>query len=291
MIGKRVHVQESLPIPQQIGGNSVANQQLVVSALGSENAEISSIKSRTDKALWTEPFSWPLSFDAAHPFVVTDPYWLRSRRQRRGGHHPQRHRFPGTPRATPVYAINRGVVRQATYYSIYGNAVIIDHGAGVLSMYMHLSDIDVSPGELIAQGHLIGHSGETGYSEGPHLHLSIRVGGVSIDPIKFFAPVRGEVNSLQGEGKLGIKQTERRCAMGTTLAPLTNEKNYELKLDYTTAEVGATLDKLKVPWRTWKGSPDGSSHRGFGEILNEDQLYFPSLRAGGVIRCECSSCM
>jgi murein DD-endopeptidase MepM/ murein hydrolase activator NlpD len=52
---------------------------------------------------------------------------------------------------------------------------------------MHLSRIKVNVGELVQQGQTIGLSGQTGYAESPHLHLTIRINGISIDPIKFFA--------------------------------------------------------------------------------------------------------
>jgi len=52
-------------------------------------------------------------------------------------------------------------------------------------MYMHLSESKVNAGELVLPGQVIGLSGQTGYAENPHLHVSVRIGGVSIDPIEF----------------------------------------------------------------------------------------------------------
>jgi murein DD-endopeptidase MepM/ murein hydrolase activator NlpD len=51
---------------------------------------------------------------------------------------------------------------------------------------MHLSKLAVSRGKLVEKGDLLGYSGDTGYAEAAHLHLSIKIGGVSIDPMKFF---------------------------------------------------------------------------------------------------------
>ena len=54
-----------------------------------------------------------------------------------------------------------------------------------MSFYMHLSKISVNQGELVLPGQLIGYAGQTGYAEQPHLHLTVRINNISIDPIKF----------------------------------------------------------------------------------------------------------
>jgi murein DD-endopeptidase MepM/ murein hydrolase activator NlpD len=82
-------------------------------------------------------------------------------------------------------AINRGVVTFAGPLGLYGNTIVLDHGFGLESFYMHLSEIDVKQGEMVQRDQVIGASGETGYAEGPHLHLTVRVGGISIDPMVF----------------------------------------------------------------------------------------------------------
>ena len=74
----------------------------------------------------------------------------------------------------------------AKNYTVYGGTVIVNHGLGVQSLYMHLSRISATAGTTVKRGQLIGYSGETGYAVGPHLHLSIKVNGVSIDPKAFF---------------------------------------------------------------------------------------------------------
>jgi murein DD-endopeptidase MepM/ murein hydrolase activator NlpD len=90
---------------------------------------------------------------------------------------------------TPVYAINKGVVRLVQSFSIYGNTVIIDHGNGLLSMYMHLDKATAKQGYLINKGDEIGLAGATGNVTGPHLHLTIKLNGQSVDPEKFFEAV------------------------------------------------------------------------------------------------------
>ncbi len=86
---------------------------------------------------------------------------------------------------TPVYAINDGVVTMATRLINYGNTIVIDHGAHIFSMSLHLDRFSVSPGDRITKGQIIGYSGNTGYSIAPHFHLSVNVNGTSIDPLKF----------------------------------------------------------------------------------------------------------
>ncbi len=89
------------------------------------------------------------------------------------------------PLGTPVMAIQSGTVRFATSTELYGNTVMIDHGAGIYSLYLHLSRIDVQPGETLTKGQALGALGQTGYAFGPHLHLSVKINGVAVDPVRF----------------------------------------------------------------------------------------------------------
>ena len=85
---------------------------------------------------------------------------------------------------TPVHAGNSGtvVLAQKLYYE--GNCVMIDHGLGLMSISMHLSRIDVKPGEAVTRGRQVGLSGATGRVTGPHLHWAIRWQGAMLDPAK-----------------------------------------------------------------------------------------------------------
>jgi len=188
-VAERPKFQEFLAVPTQLGGNSVTNQSKVVSILNKENANLSAIVSRAKLALWsangTSTFVFPVASTTKSPLTITDTYGYA----RNSGSQTITHK--GTdfqaPIGTPIYAINSGAVLATRKYITYGNTIIIDHGLGLLSMYMHLSKILVSPKQIITKGQLIGYSGETGYSEGPHLHLTVRISGVSIDPMKFYA--------------------------------------------------------------------------------------------------------
>jgi len=85
----------------------------------------------------------------------------------------------------PVAAINSGIVRKTYFDTVYGNSVIIDHGHGIFSAYFHLDKIKAKENDLVKKGTIIGTVGKTGYVTGPHLHLSIKVNNVSIDPLRF----------------------------------------------------------------------------------------------------------
>jgi hypothetical protein len=87
---------------------------------------------------------------------------------------------------SPVDAENSGKVLFAERNGIYGNAVVIDHGQGIASVYGHLSDILVKKGQDVKKGDIIGHTGQTGLAGGDHLHISILVQGAFVNPIEWW---------------------------------------------------------------------------------------------------------
>lgn len=86
----------------------------------------------------------------------------------------------------PVPAANNGKVVFAEYLGIYGNTVIIDHGAGLFSLYGHLSVINVTPGQDVKRGEIIGQTGFTGLAGGDHLHFAMLVHGVFVNPVEWW---------------------------------------------------------------------------------------------------------
>jgi murein DD-endopeptidase MepM/ murein hydrolase activator NlpD len=86
---------------------------------------------------------------------------------------------------TPVKAPNAGRIAVARDLFFSGNTVIIDHGLGVFSVLAHLSRIDVSEGDLLEGGQIVGLVGATGRVTGAHLHWAVRVGGARVDPLSF----------------------------------------------------------------------------------------------------------
>jgi murein DD-endopeptidase MepM/ murein hydrolase activator NlpD len=86
------------------------------------------------------------------------------------------------PSGTPVAAMNDGTVLLARPLYFEGNFVVLDHGQGLLTMYMHLSEFKVKEGDKVKRGQEIGLSGGTGRATGPHLHVGVRWQGISLDP-------------------------------------------------------------------------------------------------------------
>ena len=88
-------------------------------------------------------------------------------------------------RQAPIPAANDGVVVLARFLGIYGNAVVVDHGYGLMTIYGHLSSIGVTEGQNVERGDTIGRTGETGLAGGDHLHYCTLLAGLPVDPIEW----------------------------------------------------------------------------------------------------------
>jgi murein DD-endopeptidase MepM/ murein hydrolase activator NlpD len=102
------------------------------------------------------------------------------------------------PSGTPVAAMNEGTVLLARPLYFEGNFVVIDHGQGLLTLYLHLSDFKVKEGDHVQRGQVIGLSGGTGRATGPHLHVAVRWQGTYLDPARLMQlrlPRGGAVSS------------------------------------------------------------------------------------------------
>lgn len=82
----------------------------------------------------------------------------------------------------PIVAASGGVVLSSGWRTGYGNTVVVSHGEGFTTLYAHMSDMNVSAGDQVAGGDLIGWVGNTGWSTGSHLHFEVRLDGVALDP-------------------------------------------------------------------------------------------------------------
>jgi murein DD-endopeptidase MepM/ murein hydrolase activator NlpD len=87
---------------------------------------------------------------------------------------------------SPVEAAQAGVVVFADNLGIYGNAVIIDHGLGIFTLYGHLSTLAVHAGERVTTGQTLGQTGATGLASGDHLHFTVLLQGVPVDPVEWW---------------------------------------------------------------------------------------------------------
>jgi murein DD-endopeptidase MepM/ murein hydrolase activator NlpD len=88
------------------------------------------------------------------------------------------------PSGTPVAAMNDGTVLLARPLYYEGNFVVIDHGQGLLTLYLHLSEFKVKEGDHVKRGQEVGLSGGTGRATGPHLHVAVRWQGTYLDPAR-----------------------------------------------------------------------------------------------------------
>lgn len=133
--------------------------------------------------------SWPLaSFVITQPFgpstVLLEPAW---------GPYPHFHTGidVSAPLGTPVMAAADGIVVAVGHTAVgYGNYVVIAHGSGISTLYGHLLDTNVTVGQSVVRGQMIGREGSTGFSTGPHVHFELRVNNAVTDPMPYM-PVPG----------------------------------------------------------------------------------------------------
>lgn len=91
----------------------------------------------------------------------------------------------GVDYGTPIHAADSGVVVYSGWISGYGNAVIIDHGGGISTLYGHNQSLAVSEGQSVSKGSVIAYAGSTGNSTGPHLHFEVDVNGSPVNPMGY----------------------------------------------------------------------------------------------------------
>ena len=135
------------------------------------------------KMLWTEAFSQMSNSQVESRFADRRTYFFDNKEIDKQVHLG----FDlATVQHAPVHAANAGLVVHADFLGIYGNCVIIDHGLGVQSLYAHLSSIGVKVGDSVTKGQELGRSGSTGLAGGDHLHFTMLVQGVPVNPVEWW---------------------------------------------------------------------------------------------------------
>lgn len=178
-IAARPKIEEKMSIPTKLGGDTPQSRVILMKTMAVEADTLRNLVSTTTQ-LWKDKFIFPVK----DPFV-TDTYGYS--RMTVGSVITHKGTDFRAPVGTKVLAMNDGEVRLVTTSRNYGKHVVIDHGNGLFTIYMHLSEFRVVEGEKVSRGQVIGLSGDTGYVHGAHLHLSIKIGTLSIDPVRFMA--------------------------------------------------------------------------------------------------------
>ena len=139
---------------------------------------------RTAVAWWTGPFARPSAAPIDSPYGEQSFYNGRREWWHAGVDFD-------APAGTPVTAASAGIVALARALPLGGNTVVIDHGQGVLTEYLHLSAFAVREGDRIAQGAVVGRIGATGLVTGPSLHWGLYVNGLPVNPLGWLEPRAG----------------------------------------------------------------------------------------------------
>ncbi len=165
-----------LGIPKELG----LTEKGLTTKLAEQKVDIdAAVKARTDKVYFNKSFGLPLANNTRFGSTFGET--------RKTGNSIIHHwgiDLSG-PEGAAVGAMSGGVVKRVYADTVYGKVIIIDHGEGIYSLYMHLQKQFVKEGDVVERGKVIGLLGHTGYATGPHLHLSLKVNSVSVDPARF----------------------------------------------------------------------------------------------------------
>jgi murein DD-endopeptidase MepM/ murein hydrolase activator NlpD len=172
-------LETAIPVPN-VKKTGISEAKAINNIRKNDNPIINKVISNfTSQAYFTSPFSSPLEKTTTNGFSFGQFLGFGKNKIQHLGVDLK------ASEKTDIYAMNDGRVVLTVDLSNYGKTVVIDHGLGIFSMYLHLEKFNVSNGDTVKRGQLIGLSGDTGYVTAPHLHLSIRVDGSRVNPIDF----------------------------------------------------------------------------------------------------------
>ena len=164
-------------LPQHPPGAPLIDGFLVINREQRKQAEAAkrTLAGKTaDKPLWEGAFVQPRNTKVFANFAETRTYIYQGREIDTQVHYGY---DLASTKLSPVPAANKG---------IYGNAIVLDHGLGVQTLYGHLSSFDVKVGDNIDKGQTLGHTGTSGLAIGDHLHYEVLVNGVSVTPLEWW---------------------------------------------------------------------------------------------------------
>ncbi|WP_027723247.1 M23 family metallopeptidase [Maridesulfovibrio zosterae] len=171
-VAKKKYKIQRLTLPE----NMVTPPQEVYDKISRDREEVKAAKaSMSDQRKWFLPFQRPTKGSQSSPYGAQRILNGKPKNPHRGLD------FRGS-KGTAVKAMADGKVVLVGDHYYAGNCVYLDHGNGVVTMYFHLSRIDVKEGEIVDRGQVIGGIGATGRVTGPHLHMSVSVQGRLVDP-------------------------------------------------------------------------------------------------------------
>jgi murein DD-endopeptidase MepM/ murein hydrolase activator NlpD len=128
---------------------------------------------------WQDPLAAPVSGCMTSPFGVKRLHNGKPTGEYHGGVDQR------TPEGDAIRAVAAGTVTFAKEFNVLGNAVGVDHGQGLESMYLHMSRLVIAPGATVQRGDILGYAGSTGRSTGPHLHWVLYVNGMNVNPAQW----------------------------------------------------------------------------------------------------------
>jgi murein DD-endopeptidase MepM/ murein hydrolase activator NlpD len=148
------------------------------------NATLANLRFKTaEKFLWTQAFLQLANSKVESEFADVRTYVYKGKKVDKQVHLG----FDlAVSQHTPVVAANDGKVVWAALLGIYGNCIVVDHGYGLQSIYGHMSEFAVKEGDMVKRGQTMGKTGSTGLAGGDHLHFSMQIDGVQVNPVEWW---------------------------------------------------------------------------------------------------------